>query len=105
MAAVTCARFVVSTNSTSSPHETANLREPLANAPVENPRDEDVIPGQERLKDGRCRRAAGGEEHARDATLQGCEQPLGVVVGRIVGARVRQAGPVAPVGATLVYRR
>ena len=40
------------------PPRDCELREPPANAPVENPRDEDMIPGKERLKDCCCRRAA-----------------------------------------------
>jgi len=83
----------------------AELGEPPADAPVEDPRDEDVITRQQRLKHRRRRGAAGREEHAGRAALQRGEQPLGVVVRGIVGARVGDAVARGTVGIGFVDGR
>ena len=74
----------------------AELGEPLAHSPVEHLRDNDMIARDERLEDGIGRGHSGGEQDAARAALEGRQQPLGMLVGRIVRARV---DPVLVIGA------
>ena len=64
----------------------SELRQPFADAPVEHPRDDDVVTRQERLEHRGGGGHAGREQDAvAVAAFEHRQHPLGLLVGRIVG--------------------
>ncbi len=84
----------------------AELGQPLPHPPVQDPGDQHVIAGEQRLEDrGGCGHAR-GEQRARAARpLQRGQQPLGVLEGRVVGPGVDAVLVVGAVGLLLIVRR
>ena len=87
------------------PPRQGELRQPLPDPPVQDPRHEHVIAGEQRLEHGGGRGVSGGEQDTPRASLERCEETLGVIIGRVVGPGVRPPRSIGAVGTELVGGR